>query len=296
MLPPKPFGLPMEKKIERGMVTAARGYIKPKQGMLGKEWTFDLHEGEDSYISMPVIPTVSTPEDVFGPEVIVLEFNIATQLYVRPSVLECGKGYYLYSAKTKTVTVMGTECIVTIYDLIAVYDSLSPSEWAFVGLGQEQINVKGSVLEGQMVEFGFSGFFGTSVCNPTVGYWIGKCSGYLTKEECEAANCYWWSSDGACHCAPEVVIECDNPTPHFSSGCELLLHCADNDGLINLDELNQSYSDYENGVITEEEFDFVSDAYIYGGVNVVCPGCWEAPPKKTVTFTPVPAGATVTVD
>ena len=77
---------------------------------------------------------------------------------------------------------------------------------------------------------------------------------------------------------PYVVlpIACDTPTSHFSSGCDLLLHYdVDNDGVINLGELNQSYSDYENGIITEEEFDFVSDAYIYDGINVVCPGCFS---------------------
>lgn len=104
----------------------------------------------------------------------------------------------------------------------------------------------------------------------------------------------------------EVItgITCDNLTTHFSSGCELLLHYdADNDGLINLNELNQSYDDYASGVITEEEFDFVSDAYIVmegeirtGRINVICPGCWEAPPTKIVSFESVPAGAAVTVD
>ena len=81
---------------------------------------------------------------------------------------------------------------------------------------------------------------------------------------------------------PVVVITCDsNPFASIGldTGCKLLLHYdADNDGLINLDELTQSYADYENGIITEAEFDFVSDAYIYDGINVVCPGCWEAPP------------------
>ena len=76
-------------------------------------------------------------------------------------------------------------------------------------------------------------------------------------------------------------ITCDSPTDNFASGCELLLHYdTDNDGLINskAKELNQCYIDYENEVITEEEFDFVSDAYIgsdEGDINVICPGCWK---------------------
>lgn len=72
-----------------------------------------------------------------------------------------------------------------------------------------------------------------------------------------------------------MTVTCDAPTSHFSSGCELLLHYdVDKDGLINLSELTQSHSDYESGIITEEEFDFVSDAYINGGINVICPDCF----------------------
>ena len=85
-------------------------------------------------------------------------------------------------------------------------------------------------------------------------------------------------------------VACDN-NPFASlgldTGCKLLLHYdADNDGLINTDELNQSYADYESGIITYEEFDFVSDAYINGSINVICPGCWEAPPMPaTISVT-----------
>ena len=72
------------------------------------------------------------------------------------------------------------------------------------------------------------------------------------------------------------TVTCNNPTDNFASGCELLLYYdKDNDGLINLDALNDSYTDYENGVITEEEFDFASDAYINDGINVICPKCWK---------------------
>ena len=98
------------------------------------------------------------------------------------------------------------------------------------------------------------------------------------------------------------VITCDN-NPYASlgldTGCKLLLHYdLDKDGKINLDELTQSHSDYEDGIITEEEFDFVSDAYIgsdEGDINVVCPECWTPLPKKTVTFESVPTGATLEV-
>jgi hypothetical protein len=97
---------------------------------------------------------------------------------------------------------------------------------------------------------------------------------------------------------PVEVITCDN-NPYASldldTGCKLLLHYdADKDGLINHDELNQSYSDYMNGIITVEEFDYVSGAYINGGINVVCPGCYTVV-SKTVTFESMPTGATLEV-
>ena len=78
-----------------------------------------------------------------------------------------------------------------------------------------------------------------------------------------------------------MVVTCDAPTAHYDTGCKLLLHYdADNNGLINLDELTQCYNDYENGIITEAEFDFVSDAYINGGINVVCSSCYIQPPTQ----------------
>lgn len=99
------------------------------------------------------------------------------------------------------------------------------------------------------------------------------------------------------------VITCNN-NPHASlgldTGCKLLLHYdADNNGVINLDEFNHSYSDYQSGIITEEEHSFVSKAYIVyeddvwtGRINVICPGCWKS---KIVTFSSIPENAEVSI-
>ena len=92
---------------------------------------------------------------------------------------------------------------------------------------------------------------------------------------------------GTFNAAAPRAVTCDinNCGSGYSTGCELLLHYdADNDGMINLNELNQSYSDVETGIITAEEFDFISDAYINGGINVVCTGCYVPPDEVTAEF------------
>ena len=76
-------------------------------------------------------------------------------------------------------------------------------------------------------------------------------------------------------------ITCNNPTDNFVSGCKLLLHYdEDKDGIISVKELNKAYDDWVNRTITEEEFDFVSDAYINDDLNVVCPDCFEGAKNK----------------
>jgi len=128
-------------------------------------------------------------------------------------------------------------------------------------------------------------------------------NGVITEEEYDfVSDAYIADDEGHINalcpnCYTPEPITCDAPTLHFSSGCELLLHCdTDNDGLINLDELNQGYQDYEDGVIAEAEYDFVSDAYINGGINVVCsPGCFiPTPTPKPTPHIPEPYYLNVT--
>lgn len=78
-----------------------------------------------------------------------------------------------------------------------------------------------------------------------------------------------------------MSITCDASTPHYPLGCKLLLHYDRNkDGRINIDDLTKCYRDcYDEGIITEEEYNFVSDCYIAtvdGEINdeKVCPCCF----------------------
>lgn len=98
------------------------------------------------------------------------------------------------------------------------------------------------------------------------------------------------------------VVTCDsNPYDSLGdteTGCKLLLHYdSDNDGKIGYDDWLACNTDHEGGKITDGEFDFVSDCYSTDTeeINGVCPGCWEEPVKKTVTFVSVPDGATIDV-
>ena len=74
----------------------------------------------------------------------------------------------------------------------------------------------------------------------------------------------------------EETITCTGPTPHFGSGCELLLHYdANNDGIITSFEAVDAADDYSNGLITRKELDFVIDAKDVGSINTKCPGCYK---------------------
>jgi len=90
----------------------------------------------------------------------------------------------------------------------------------------------------------------------------------------------------------EETVTCTDPTPHFASGCELLLHYdANNDGIIDSDELKTASDDYATGSITMAELSFVIDASSAGSINSLCPGCYkeELVPVFSVTnFTVTP--------
>ena len=82
---------------------------------------------------------------------------------------------------------------------------------------------------------------------------------------------------------PELT--CDEPTPSFASGCELLLHYdTDKDGKIEYPELSGgAIKDWNEKKISTREVYFVAEAWVKDSINAVCPGCYTTP-------TPVPAG------
>jgi len=89
----------------------------------------------------------------------------------------------------------------------------------------------------------------------------------------------------------ETLLEltCDNPTPSFTSGCELLLHYdKDKDGKIESPELSgNAIKDWNEKKISTREVYFVAEAWAKDSINAVCPGCYTTP---TPTPTPTPVG------
>ena len=150
------------------------GDINSKCPLLGT-YTFNLIGG-DNYISLPFLPADATPDAVFGVEVVLLGYDRETAAWFSPSELVCEGGYYLYSNKPKSVTVTGAECVVTVADLIVIYNSLSVGRYALVGVGNADINVTGTVLEGKIQGYNpdTEEFEDVNILKRGEGYWIGE--------------------------------------------------------------------------------------------------------------------------
>lgn len=70
---------------------------------------------------------------------------------------------------------------------------------------------------------------------------------------------------------------CDGPTTNFPTGCNLLkAYDTNNDGLISASEKGAAMTDYNSGVITWDEYQFVLGAHILGSINTKCPGCYTS--------------------
>lgn len=96
--------------------------------------TFNLIEGAN-YLSLPYLPADTNPENIFGPEVNVWGYDTVTDGWESVSNVKCIEGYYVYSPKVKSVTVVGADCVVTVDDLVAIYDALEPGQSALIGPG-----------------------------------------------------------------------------------------------------------------------------------------------------------------
>jgi len=81
----------------------------------------------------------------------------------------------------------------------------------------------------------------------------------------------------------EKKVTCWEKTPHYSNGCELLKHYANDQCEIGLVEFAKASSDYPSK-ITVAELDFVAKAY--GGVgqdiNTLCANCCTPAPKGRI--------------
>jgi len=89
---------------------------------------------------------------------------------------------------------------------------------------------------------------------------------------------------------PPEEVTCDEPTEHFNSGCDLLLHYDTNrDGIIDYDEAVNAIQDYYDDKITKAEVDFVVAARDAGSINAICPDCFVVapPPEPNIKVTNV---------
>jgi len=73
-----------------------------------------------------------------------------------------------------------------------------------------------------------------------------------------------------------MTVTCSEPTTHFKSGCELLLHYdTDNDNIISISEYGVAIDDMNNDIITQEELDFVKTAWESSSIDALCSDCYE---------------------
>jgi len=205
-----------------------------------------------NYISLPQIPSPADPETIFGRDVEVWEY--ADGSWKRPTKLECGKGYYVYLPwGTRKISITGVSCVVTINDLLTVYNSFE-SGWALIGPGTDTLDVRNTELEGHVLKYSYTDdkWYYTDILEPTKAYWL------------------------------EKPLPCDAPTTHFSSVRELLKYFdTDNDGFLTPADAERARDMLRNGEITETEFELVDNLFAYpatdiryGNIEARCP-CQE---------------------
>ncbi|MCW3135557.1 MAG: hypothetical protein N2V77_01245, partial [Canidatus Methanoxibalbensis ujae] len=112
------------------------------------KYYFVLEKGRAYYSFFYEIDNV---DEVFDVEE-VWEWDIENQKWFRPSKIKCGKGYLIRAPERveKSVSV-SEDCYPSVNDLIAVYNSLSPGQWACIGACAAELDISGTVLEGKVM-------------------------------------------------------------------------------------------------------------------------------------------------
>jgi len=103
-----------------------------------------------------------------------------------------------------------------------------------------------------------------------------------------------------------TTVTCTGATAHYATGCDLLLHYANGDGEITTTEVMAACADYNAGLITLDEANFVTTCWTLPSPNVnnACPGCYcsctpwvnaecTAIGKRRQTRTCTPAGCDI---
>jgi len=79
----------------------------------------------------------------------------------------------------------------------------------------------------------------------------------------------------------EKKVTCWEATPHYSNGCELLKHYADDQCNMPTSSVLDAWADYAKGNITVAEVDFVKKAE-GEDINTLCAGCCTPAPKGKI--------------
>jgi len=88
-------------------------------------------------------------------------------------------------------------------------------------------------------------------------------------------------------------VGCNEPTPHFPSGCVMLNYYDENDDCkIDDNEMTKASQDYLKDELTDGEFLLITYAWFNMSINDVCPNC--CPPQQP-TPTPTPPVTTPTL-
>ena len=138
---------------------------------VGERFDISLYDG-DNYISLPVMPGNTDPAAIFGPEVVVLEYNpTGMGNWTSTSAVAGGTGYYVLAPKPKTVTIWGTGVALTWADITL------QTGWNLIGPGNTSIVVPSDVLIMTYVKGVPAGFVphppGQKL-EPGKGYWAYK--------------------------------------------------------------------------------------------------------------------------
>ena len=135
---------------------------------VGDSFDMTLYEG-DNYISMPVMPANKDPVAIFGPEVVVLEYDGS---WTPTTEVANGTGYYALAPKPKSVTIWGTGVALTWADIAP-----TQTGWSLIGPGNTSIDVPSDVLIMTYVKGVPAGFVphppGQKL-EPGKGYWAYK--------------------------------------------------------------------------------------------------------------------------
>ena len=81
----------------------------------------------------------------------------------------------------------------------------------------------------------------------------------------------------------EKKVTCWERTPHFSNGCELLKHYANDQCMLETGGLHAAAEDRNKGAITVAELDFVTKAWMKSeDINATCANCCTPAPKGRI--------------